>query len=210
MELCGRKLGMTQVFTDDGERVPVTVIRLGPCIVIQKKSPDSDGYAAVQLGFEDRKDKHTTKAQAGHFARAGVSPKRHLFEVRVEADALEGIEVGQAFDVSEFEAGQRVDATGTSRGRGFSGVIKRHNYATARATHGTHEMFRHGGAMSAGTYPGRIWKGKKMAGHMGDEQVTTLGLKVERVDTERGLLFVRGGVPGAKNGLIRVRPTVRA
>jgi large subunit ribosomal protein L3 len=206
LELLGRKLGMTQIFTDAGDRVPVTVVRTGPCTVVQKKSAESDGYTAVQLGFEDRKDKHLTRAQKGHFEKAGVAARRVLFEVRVTAEQLEGLEVGQELGIGDsFEEGQRVDVIGTSKGRGFTGVVKRWNFSTHSQTHGTHEYFRHGGALGAGTYPGRIFKGKKMAGHYGSERTTVPNLTIARIDAERGLLFIRGSVPGHKNGLVRVR-----
>jgi len=210
LELMGRKLGMTQIFNAAGDRVPVTVLRAGPCTVVQKKTPESDGYGAVQLGFEERKLKHVSRPLQGHFARAGASPKRVLFEVRLEGEALDALEVGGQVDLSAFDRVRRVDVTGRSKGRGFAGVIKRHGFAMASKSHGTHEFFRHGGAMSAGTYPGRVIKGKKMAGHMGDEQVTTLGLRVEKIDAERNLIYVRGAVPGHNNALVRIRPAVRA
>ena len=206
LELLGRKLGMTHVFDDVGDRITVTVIEAGPCVVVQKKTPQSDGYAALQLGFEERKEKHTSKAAMGHFAKAEQSPKRFLYEVRVKPEELDGFEVGQQISVADaFNEVPKVDVMGTSKGKGFSGVIKRHNFGRSKMTHGTHEFFRHGGAMSAGTYPGRVIKGKKMAGHMGAEQVTTLGLRLTRLDPEKNLLFVRGSVPGHAQGLVRVR-----
>ena len=210
LELLGRKLGMTQYFNDSGDRVPVTVIAAAPCVVVQKKTQDKDGYSAVQLGFEERKEKHTTKPMVGHFARAGVAPRRELFEVRLSAEDVEGLEVGQELGVGDaFADVKKVDVIGTSKGRGFAGVIKRHGYGRSKMTHGTHEFFRHGGAMSAGTDPGRIIKGKKMAGHMGDARVTQIGLTVEKVDAEKNLLFVRGAVPGHRDGLVRIKVSTR-
>lgn len=209
LELLGRKLGMAQIFNDAGERVPVTVIQAGPCTVVQKKTVESDGYLAVQLGFEDKKDKHTTKAEGGHFGRAEVSPKRFLYEVRLPADEVEALETGQSVDCATFDGVQKVDVSGTTKGRGFTGVIKRWNFSMPKATHGTHEYHRHAGALGAGTYPGRIVKGKKMAGQYGGERVTTLGLVLEKIDAERGLLFVRGSVPGHDDGLVRVRASQR-
>ncbi len=210
LEILGRKLGMTQVFRESGDRVPVTVVRAGPCTVVQKKTSESDGYTAVQLGFEDRKEKHTTKPLAGHFAKSGSSPKRCLYEVRISETELAELELGQQITCAEsFEAGQKIDVRGVSKGRGFAGVVKRHHYATGISSHGTHEFFRHGGAMSAGTYPGRILPGKKMAGHMGDERVTQLGLRIEQIDAERNLIFVAGSVPGHNNGLVRIRLSVK-
>jgi large subunit ribosomal protein L3 len=211
LELLGHKLGMTQIFNEAGDRVPVTVLKIGPCTVVQKKTEESDGYVAAQLGFGERREKHVRKPLAGHFGRAEVSPKRTLFEVRLSAEELEKLEVGQELGVNDaFESVERVDVTGTSKGRGFSGVVKRWNFATHGSTHGTHEYFRHGGATGAGTSPGRIVKGKKMAGQYGAERVTTLGLRVERIDPERHLLFLRGAVPGHRDGLVRVRRAVRA
>lgn len=210
LELLGRKLGMTQYFNDIGDRIAVTVIAANPCVVVQKKTEDKDGYSAVQLGFEERKEKHTTKPMAGHFSRAGVAPRRELYEVRLSAEDVEGLEVGQELGLNDaFAEVKKVDVMGTSKGRGFSGVIRRHNFGRAKMTHGTHEFFRHGGAMGAGTYPGRIMKGKKMAGHMGDARVTQVGLKIEKIDAEKNLIFVRGAVPGARDGLVRIKVSTR-
>jgi len=210
LELLGRKLGMAQIYNDAGDRVPVTVISAGPCVVVQKKTPERDGYCAVQFGFEDRKPKHTSKAGAGHFAAAGVSPKRFLYEVRLSAEEAGDLEPGQELACgATFEGVNKVDVAGISKGRGFTGVIKRWNFAMPKATHGTHEFHRHAGALGAGTYPGRITKGKKMAGQHGNKRTTTLGLRVERLDAENGLIFVRGAVPGHKRGLVRVRASAR-
>ena len=210
LELFGRKLGMAQIFNDAGDRVPVTVISAGPCVVVQKKTEDNDGYTAVQLGFEERKEKHTTKAQAGHFAKGGVSPKRLLYEVRLSAEEAEALEPGQEVACgTALEGVSKVDVAGVSKGRGFTGVIKRWNYSMPKATHGTHEFHRHAGSMGAGTYPGRIVKGKKMAGQHGNKHTTTLGLRVEKLDAENGLLYVRGSVPGHRRGLVRVRASTR-
>lgn len=209
-ELLGRKLGMTQLFNDAGDRVPVTVVEAGPCVVVQKKTEKSDGYSALQLGFEERKEKHTSKAQAGHFATNGISPRRHLFEIRMSADEVDGIELGQEIGVGEaFAETPKVDVIGTTKGRGFTGVIKRHHFGRSKMTHGTHEFFRHAGALSGGTYPGRIVKGKKMAGHHGAARRTQVGLVLEKVDAEKNLLFIRGAVPGHRSGLVRVRASTR-
>ena len=210
LELLGRKLGTTQIFNEAGDRVAVTVIEAGPCVVVQKKTVERDGYSAVQLGFEDMKEKHAGKALAGHFRVAGVPLKRVLYEVRLPAEEVEALEVGQAISADQFAEVAKVDVSGTSKGRGFAGVIKRHGFGRAKSTHGTHEFFRHGGAMSAGTYPGRVIPGKKMAGHMGAEAVTQIGLGLEKVDAERNLLFVRGAVPGHRHALVRVRRSTRA
>jgi len=210
IELVGRKLGMTQLFKASGDCVPVTVLAVGPCVVVQKKSEEKEGYSAIQLGFEDRKQKHTTKPLQGHFAKAGVTPKRVLFECQVSAEQASGFELGAAVGVGQvFEGVKRVDVSGVTKGRGFTGVIKRHNFHQPKQTHGTHEYFRHGGSSGSGTYPGRVIKGKRMPGRYGADNVTTLALTVEKVDAERNLLFVRGAVPGHKDGLVRVRVSNR-
>jgi len=211
LELIGRKLGMTQIFTEDGDRVPVTVIEAGPCTVVQKKTDERDGYSALQIGFAEKKAKQTPKAMQGHFAKANTTPKRVLVEIHVEAKDLEGYQVGQQLtcDGEGYQVGQRVDVIGTTIGRGFTGVVKRHNFPTRSISHGNHEFFRHGGAMSAGTFPGRIRPGLRMAGHYGDSRVTELNLKVERIEPEKNLIYVRGAVPGHPNAYVRIRPTVK-
>jgi large subunit ribosomal protein L3 len=211
LELIGRKLGMTQIFTEDGDRVPVTVIEAGPCTVVQKKTDERDGYSALQIGFAEKKAKQTPKAMQGHFAKAKTTPKRLLVEIHVEAKDLEGYQVGQELtcDGEGYKVGQRVDVIGTTIGRGFTGVVKRHNFPTRSISHGNHEFFRHGGAMSAGTFPGRIRPGLRMAGHYGDSRVTELNLKVERIEPEKNLIYVRGAVPGHPNAFVRIRPTVK-
>ena len=210
IELLCRKIGMTQIFAESGQAIPVTVLEASPNLVIQKKSEEKDGYTALQLGFGDRRPSGVDKAQQGHFQKAGVAPKRHLAESRISAEDAEGYEVGQEIKVEIFEKGQRVDVTGISKGRGTAGVVKRHGFAVKRRTHGTHESHRHGGAIGAGSYPGRVFKGMKMPGRMGDARTTTLNLEVARVDAERGLLFVNGAVPGHNNAIIRVRQSVKA
>ena len=210
VELLCRKIGMTQIFEESGEAIPVTVLDASPNLVIQKKSEETDGYTALQLGFEDRRPAGIGKAQQGHFKKASVAPKRHLAESRVSAKEAEAYEVGQEIKVEIFEKGQRVDVTGNSKGRGTAGVVKRHGFAVKRRTHGTHESHRHGGAIGAGSYPGRVFKGMKMPGRMGNAQVTTINVEVARVDAERGLLFVNGAVPGHNNAIVRVRQSVKA
>lgn len=209
LELLGRKLGMTQIFNSDGDRVGVTVLEIGPCTVVQKKSEASDGYTALQIGFADKRVKNTTKPQQGHFAKAKTAPKRMLVEVPIDEKALEAYELGQVLPLEGYEVGQHIDVIGKSKGRGFAGVVKRHGFPTRGHAHGAHEVFRHGGAMSAGTFPGRIRKGLRMAGHMGDGRVTQLNVRVERVDSEKNLVYVRGAVPGHNNGYVRIRPTVK-
>ena len=207
LQLLCRKVGNTQIFTDTGECVPVTVLEAGANTVVQKKTEDKDGYTAVQLGFGERKPGRTSRAAAGHHAKSGAAPHRALRESRLTPEEAEAFEVGQQVKVDVFEVGQHVDVTGTSKGRGFTGVVKRHNFAVKRRTHGTHENTRHGGAIGAGAYPGRVIKGMKMAGQMGASQVTVKNLEVVRVDGDRGLLYVRGSVPGHRNGLVQVRTT---
>jgi large subunit ribosomal protein L3 len=208
IELLCRKIGMSRIFTEAGECIPVTVLEAGPNAIIQKKTPEKDGYAALQVGFGERRRITVGKPMLGHFERAGVSPKRHVQECRVEEAELENHEVGGEIKADIFEAGQRVDAVGTSKGRGTSGVVKRHNYAIKRKTHGTHEGFRHPGAIGAGSYPGKVIKGMGMFGRMGNEQVTVRNLEVVRVDQDKNLVLVRGAVPGHNNGLVRLRPAV--
>jgi large subunit ribosomal protein L3 len=206
IELLCRKIGMTRIFTESGECIPVTVLEAGPNAVLQKKTPEKDGYAALQLGFADRRRKTVTKGQLGHFEKAGVGPKRFVRECRVSGEELEAHEVGSELKADVFEAGQGVDAIATSKGRGTAGVVKRHNFKIKRKTHGTHEGFRHPGSIGAGAYPGKVIKGKPMFGHMGSEQVTVRNLTVVRVDMDKNLILVRGGVPGHKNGLVTLRP----
>lgn len=209
IELMCRKVGMTRIFTEAGEAVPVTVLEAGPNAVVQiKTSQGKDGYDAVQLGFGERREGLFNKPMKGHFAKAGVSPKRHLKESRVAAEELAGLEVGGEVKVDLFEAGQRVDAIGTSKGRGFQGVVKRHGFPIKKMSHGTHEYFRHPGSIGAGAFPGHVWKGMRQAGQMGDARVTVKNLEVVKVDAERNLLFVRGAVPGHRNGIVRIRKAV--
>jgi large subunit ribosomal protein L3 len=209
LELIGRKLGMTQIFTESGDRVPVTVIQAGPCTVVQKKSDETDGYCALQIGFAEKRAKQTPKAMQGHFAKAKSAPQRVLVEVAVDPKDLGSYELGQQITVQGYEAGQHVDVIGTSKGRGFTGVVKRHGFPTRSDTHGNHESFRHGGAVSSGTFPGRIKKGLRMAGHSGNARVTQLNLRVEKVDAEKNLIYVRGAVPGQADGFVCIRPTVK-
>jgi large subunit ribosomal protein L3 len=210
IELLCRKIGMTRIYTDDGFSVPVTVLEAGPNAVVQKKTPERDGYAALQLGFGERRRKTLPKPALGHFEKAGVAPKGHLKESRVEPEVLDQYEVGGEIGASIFEAGQRIDAIGTSKGRGTAGVVKRHNFSIKRWTHGTHEGHRRPGSIGAGAYPGHVWKGHRMYGHMGSERVTVKNLEVVRVDPDKNLLLVRGAVPGHNGGVVRVRAATSA
>lgn len=206
--LIGKKLGMTQVFTPQGVLEPVTVIQAGPCVVVQARSAERDGYVAVQLGFGDKKPQRASKAYRDHCTKAGKGVFQVLREFRVPADA--SFELGQEVKVSEvFKAGDRIDVTGTSKGRGYTGVVKRHGFSGFPASHGTHEYFRHGGSIGNRSYPGRIFKGKRMAGQYGNDRVTTQNLTVVGVRVEDNVLLVRGAVPGSRNGIVVVRPAVK-
>ncbi len=210
IEFLCRKVGMTQIFKETGESVPVTILEAGPNRVVQKKTEETDGYTALQLGLGEKRPSRTPKAQQGHFAKANSAPAEVLRESRVTAEEAEQYEVGQEIKADIFDEGQRVDVIGTSKGRGTAGVVKRHGFAVKRRTHGTHEFFRHGGAIGAGAYPGKVIKGLKMAGRHGNERSTATNLEIVRVDPEKKLLFVLGGVPGHNDGVVRVRPSVRA
>lgn len=210
IEFLCRKVGMTQYYAEDGERIPVTILDAQPNRVVQVKTPERDGYAALQLGYGERKASRAAKALKGHSEKAGVAPPRLLRESRIDAERLGDYEVGQEIEVGIFEPGQRVDVVGTSKGRGTTGVVKRHNFSIKRLTHGTHEFFRHGGSIGAGSYPGKVIKGMRMAGRLGNERVTAVNLEVVRVDTEKKLLFIRGGVPGHNDAVVCVRPSVRS
>ena len=209
IEFLCRKVGMTQIFKETGESVPVTVLEAGPNRVVQVKTEASDGYTALQLGLGERRPSRTSKAQQGHFAKANSAPAEVLSESRVTAEEAEQYEVGQEIKADIFDEGQKVDVIGTSKGRGYSGVVKRHGFAIKRRTHGTHEFFRHGGAIGAGAYPGKVFKGMKMAGQYGNSRVTTQNLEVVKVDADKGLLYVKGGVPGHPDAVLRVRSAVK-
>jgi large subunit ribosomal protein L3 len=208
IELLCRKIGMTRLYTDEGESVPVTVLEAGPNTVVQTKTLEKDGYTALQLGYGERRRKTISKPELGHFEKAGVSPKRYLCESRVDAETLAQYQVGGTLTAEIFTAGQKVDVIGTSKGRGTAGVVKRHNFAIKRRTHGTHEAFRHGGSIGSSAYPGKVIKGMGMFGRMGSERVTIRNLDVVRVDAERNLLMIRGAIPGHINGVVRVRVAV--
>ena len=202
-----QKLGMTRVFTDAGEQVPVTVLKLDNCQVVAQRTAEKNGYTAVQLGVGLAKVKNTTRALRGHFAKASVEPKRKVAEFRVSPENL--LDVGAEITADHFVAGQFVDVTGISIGKGFQGVMKRYNFAGGRATHGNSVSHRSHGSTGQRQDPGKVFKGKKMAGHMGDERVTTQNLRIVSTDVDRGLIMVRGAVPGAKGGFILVRDSVK-
>jgi len=207
----GRKLGMTQVFTEDGTVKRVPVIEAGPVTVVGKRTKEKDGYAALILGLEDRAAKHTTKPLAGYYKKAGVAAKRVLRELRTNDEFVGKYEVGQTMRLDEiFEAGQLVDARSRTRGRGFTGVMRRWSFAGGVGSHGTHEYFRHGGSIGTNMTPGRTLPNLKMPGHYGDETVSVMNLRICKVDPEKHLLLLEGGVPGAKNALVLVRRAVKA
>jgi large subunit ribosomal protein L3 len=206
--LVGRKAGMTRVFTNDGVSIPVTVIEVEPNRVTDIKTEDRDGYSAIQVTTGSRKASRVAKAEAGHFAKAGVEAGRGLWEFRLEAGA-EAPAVGAELTVAAFEAGQRVDVTGTSKGKGYQGTVKRWNFRTQDWTHGNSRSHRVPGSIGQNQSPGRVFKGKKMTGHMGDEQVTVQTLEIVRVDAERNLILVKGAIPGAPGGDVVVRPAVK-
>jgi large subunit ribosomal protein L3 len=206
--ILGRKLGMTQIWDAENRVVPVTVIEAGPCRVVQLKTPERDGYSAVQLSYGETKANRITKPELGHLQAAGGAPSRHLAELRVTD--LAGFEIGQIVKADVFEAGERVDVTGISKGKGFSGVMKRHNFKGLGAGHGTHKKHRAPGSIGACATPARVFKGVRMAGQKGHERVTTLNLEVVQGDAERGLLLVKGAVPGPSGSLVFIRNATKA
>lgn len=207
--IIGRKAGMTRVFTDAGEAIPVTVIECTPNRVTQVKTVEADGYRAVQVAVGEKKSSHVNKALTGHYKKAGVAAGRGLWEIRLDAEEGKDLQPGSEIKVEAFNEVKRVDVTGTSIGKGFAGVIKRHNFGGGRATHGNSLSHRVPGSIGQRQSPGKVWKNKKMAGHMGNERVTTLNLDLVKVDVERNLLLIKGAVPGAANGDVIVRPTVK-
>jgi large subunit ribosomal protein L3 len=207
--ILGEKLGMTQIFDEESQAVPVTVIKAGPCRVVQIKRVESDGYGAIQIAYREMPERRTNKPTAGHFKRAGVTPHRHLVEVRV--DDPDAYKLGQEISIADvLVKGSRADVAGVSRGKGFQGVIKRHNFAGQGASHGTHRVHRAPGSIGACATPSRVFKGMKLPGRMGGEKTTILNLEVVEVDAKRGLLMLRGAVPGAKGAVLLVREAVKA
>ena len=206
--IVGEKVGMTQVWDDQNRAVPVTLVRVSPCRVVQVKTPEQDGYSALQVTVGFTKPSRLTKPEAGHFAKAGVEPGKHLVELRLDDAA--GYSVGEELTADLLTAGERVDVTAVSKGKGFSGVMKRHNFGGLGGAHGAHKVHRAPGAIGACATPSRVFKGTRMAGRMGGQQVTTLNLEVVQADPERNLLLVKGSVPGPKGGLVLVRDAVKA
>ena len=207
--ILGRKIGMTQFFSDEGKVVPCTVVEAGPCTVLQIRNEEVDGYSAIQLGFGDKKA--ANKPMQGHLAKSESTPKYFIREIRLEADAAAAYAAGQAVTIDGlFSEGDRVDVVGRSKGKGTAGVMKRHNFKGFIRTHGTHEFFRHGGSIGTRLTPGFVSKGTKMGGRMGNERVTVQNLTIAKIDTERNLLFIRGGLPGPNGGYIVVRSAVKS
>ena len=207
--IVGRKCGMTRVFTEDGTSIPVTVIHVEPNTVTQVKTVSTDGYSSIQVTTGLKKRSRMNKAETGHFAKASVEPGYGLWEFRLEAEKVAEYETGKAVDVSMFEAGQKVDVTGTSKGKGFQGGVKRHNFRTQDATHGNSLSHRVHGSTGQNQTPGRVFKNKKMAGHMGNVQTTMQTLEVIKVDVENGFLLLKGGIPGATGGDVIVTPAIK-
>ena len=205
--IIGRKVGMTQIFDEKGNVIPVTVIEAGPCVVAQVKTVETDGYNAVQLGFGDIKDKHINKPEAGHFAKAKLANKKHLREFRI--DSVEGIKVGDELKADVFEAGEKIDVQGTSKGKGFQGVIKRHGQHRGPMGHGS-MYHRRPGSMGSTSTPGRVFKGKRLPGHMGANTITIQNLEVVAVDLDKNVILVKGSVPGPKGAILKVKSAVKA
>lgn len=206
--LIGKKIGMTQIFDEAGNVVPVTVVEAGPCTVTQIKTVENDGYQAVQVGFGDVKVSRVNKPMKGHFDKADVAPKKTLKEFRLES--IDGIEVGNILKADTFEVGEIVDVKGTSKGHGTAGAIKRWNFSRLRMTHGTGPNHRHAGSLGACSSPSRVFKGKKMAGHYGHETVTVQNLKIAKVDAENNLIAIKGAIPGPKGGIVVIADAVKA
>lgn len=205
--LLGRKLGMTQVWDAEGRLVPLTVVQVDTNVVTQLRTEDTDGYTAIQLGFGDIHERKVTKPLAAHFEKAGVAPRRHLAEVRTSA--ADSYELGQELTAELFEAGEKVDVSGNTKGKGFAGVMKRHGFAGVSASHGAHRNHRKPGSVGAAAYPGRIFKGQRMAGRMGNVRRTVQNLTIQAVDAEKGLLLISGAIPGPKKGIVLVRTAVK-
>jgi large subunit ribosomal protein L3 len=205
--ILGTKLGMTQVWADDNRVVPVTVIAAGPCVVTAVRTPEVDGYSAVQIGFGSIDPRKVTKPMRGHFDKAGVTPRRHVLEIRTEAASE--YTVGQEIGADLFESGASVDVTGTTKGKGYAGVMKRHGFAGVSASHGAHKNHRKPGSIGGCSTPGRVFKGMRMAGRMGGVRQTTQNLTVQAIDTERGLILVKGAIPGPTGGLVLIRNAVK-
>jgi len=207
--LLGKKIGMTQVFNPDGSRVGATAIEVGPCVVVQKRTADKEGYTAVQLGFWEKPERKANRAEIGHFAKAGAKPQRVLREFRISEETAAGLEIGQELKADQFKVGDVVDVVGTSIGKGFAGVFKTYHFHGANDTHGAHEVFRHGGSLGTNMTPGRVFKGRKMPGHHSAKRVTVQSVEILRVLAEDNMIFVRGPVPGSRNGVVQLTPALK-
>lgn len=206
--IIGKKIGMTQIFDENGKVIPVTVVEAGPCTIVQKKTVENDGYAAVQMGYGDVKPQRLNKPEKGHFAKADVAPKKTLKEFRL--DNSDALNVGDVVKADTFAVGDSVDVSGTSKGKGFAGAIKRHNQHRLKETHGTGPVHRQAGSMGACSSPSRIYKGKGMPGHMGAEAVTVQNLEIVKIDVENNLIAVKGAIPGLKGGIVAIVDSVKA
>ena len=206
--LIGKKIGITHIFKEDGNFVPVTVVQAGPCSVVQTKTEKTDGYNAIQLGFGDIKEKKVKKPQLGHFKKVNLIPKKILHEFRLGPQEIEGINIGQELNTSIFKKGECVDVTGTSKGKGFAGVMKRHGFHGAPASHGRHYFRRHGGSIGS-RYPQHVRKGTRMAGRMGNEQVTVQNLEIADIRPEDNLILIKGAIPGNNKGFVLIKKTVK-
>lgn len=207
--LIGKKLGMTQVFNPNGSLIGVTAIEVGPCVVVQKKTVATDGYTAIQLGFEDKKESRALRPELGHFSKAGVTPKKILKEFRVTEETAAKFEVGQIITLNELAVGDIVDVSGITIGKGFAGVMKKYNFRGGKDTHGVHEVFRHGGSLGQNMTPGHVMKGKKMAGQMGNCNRTIQNVEVLRIFASDNIIFIKGPIPGSKNSFVTIRAAIK-
>ena len=205
--IIGKKIGMTQIFDEKGNVIPVTVVEAGPCVVVQKKTLETDGYLSLQLGFGDVKVNRVNKPLKGHFAKADVAPKKHLKEFKLQNS--QDMNVGDIIKANVFSVGDYIDVTGTSKGKGFAGTVKRYNNAKLKETHGTGPVHRHAGSMGACSDPSRIFKGKKMPGHMGAERVTIQNLEIVKIDAENNLIAIKGAIPGPKKGIVYIKSSIK-
>ncbi|MCP4599923.1 MAG: 50S ribosomal protein L3 [Proteobacteria bacterium] len=207
--LLGKKKGMTQVFNPDGTLIGVTAVEVGPCVVVQKRTREKDGYTALQLGFDDKPERKTNRSEMGHFSKAKCPPKRVLKEFKIPKETEDQFELGQVIGAGALSVGDIVDVTGLSQGKGFAGVMKRYGYRGAKATHGVHECFRHGGSLGQNMTPGRVMKGKKMAGHQGNKKVTVQNVEVMRVFPDDNIIFFKGPIPGGPSTILSICPAVK-
>jgi large subunit ribosomal protein L3 len=207
--ILAKKIGMTQFFNEDGTKVSVTILEAGPCSVIQKKNIDKEGYNSIQLGFMSKKEKHTNKPLIGHFKKANLEPKKHVKEFRFSKEVHDFLEPGKTITIEQFNTGEQIDVQASSKGMGFAGVMKKHNFRGRPQTHGTHESFRGPGSIGQHTTPGRVVKGKKMPGQMGNVKVNVQNLSIYKIDQEKNLLYVKGIIPGAKGAIITIRDAVK-